>query len=287
MELYELKNNLLENKTPNLPILFINSDSDYLVNSYINKIAQINKQTIQKISSLEEINNVKNNLFNTNCLFVLEFNKEVKDIDLSDLNIIIVSKENIDLNIDKVEFTPLEKWQIEDYVSILLPGINKENISWLCNKYQYDIFKLNIEANKIKLFNRVDQNDIFNKLYPDRSQLNINVFSLVNALVKKDFKTVKTIIRENNNINIFSLISNLINQFSLIINVKLSNQPNPYKLNLSEAQFKAIKFNSDKYTDEKLINIYKKLNNIDFDLKSGYLDLNSEYLLQYLINQIV
>lgn len=293
MELRELKDKLLNNDKINLPLTFINLENNFLVNSYIDKIAQnINKQT-KRLNSLEELNSIKNNLFYINYLFILELNNDQvlnKETIGNDLNLIIIYSKDVDTDIEKVIFTPLEKWQIEDYVSVSLPGVSKENILWLCNNFHYDMFKLKNEIVKIKIFNKVDQEYIFNKIYNDKADLtNINNFSFANTIVKKDLNEIKTILEHYNelDINNFSIIAILINQFHNMINVMLNKQANAYKLNLSEAQFKAIRINSNRYPNDKLINIYQKLNSMDFDLKSGFLDLSPNYLILYLINQIV
>ena len=92
---------------------------------------------------------------------------EKSDIkDIIDYNIILISDSKIDnLNIDSVEFKKLDNWQIEAYISKLIPGLNDIEISWLCKNSAYDLNRLDNEADKLNIFEVKDQKNIFKQMF--------------------------------------------------------------------------------------------------------------------------
>ena len=56
---------------------------------------------------------------------------------------------------------------------------------------------------------------------------------------------------------------------------------------MEERQFKAIQYNCNKYSDNKLIDIYEFLNGIDYRLKSGLLELTNKELVCYILAHVI
>ena len=66
-----------------------------------------------------------------------------------------------DIDIEYVSICKLAEWHLKDYMSIKLPGLKEEEIDWLIDITKKDIYRLENEANKIKLFPKEAQRSLF------------------------------------------------------------------------------------------------------------------------------
>ena len=296
MELKELKEKILNKSNIQFPLVFINSNNDFLLNEYLYGICKNLALNPHYVSSISELNDITSSMFyEDNFLFVYKPEKDVivKEEDVKDSKIIIIyeklPKEN---KIESVEFCKLENWMIEDYASTLLPGLTKQETDWLCKICKYNIERVSLECNKLSIFDKKKQSEIFQEIndsngYCDLNDLNI--FNLTNAVVKKDILTIKNIIKDIDNIDIegTGLVTIMLKQFLNIINIQMSKNISAEKLGMNERQFRAIQYNCNKYSNDELIDNYKFLNDIDYKLKSGLLEMTNKELVQYILNNIL
>lgn len=296
MELRELKEKILNKSTIQFPLVFISSNNDFLLNEYLYSISKNLALKLRYISSISELNDITSSMFyDDDLLFVYKAEKDiiVKEEDVKDNKVIIIyeklPKEN---KIESVEFCKLENWMIEDYASTLLPGLTKQETNWLCKICKYNIERVNLECQKLSIFNKQEQQKTFQEIndsngYCDLNDLNI--FNLTNAIVKKDILTTKNVIKDIDNIDIegTGLVTIMLKQFLNIINIQMGKNISAENLGMSEKQFRAIQYNCNKYSNDELINNYKFLNNIDYKLKSGLLEMTNKELVQYILNNIL
>ena len=296
MELKELKEKILNKSNIQFPLVFINSNNDFLLNEYLHAISKNLSLNLRYISSISELTDITSSMFyNDDLLFVYKPEKDtiVKEEDVKNNKIIIIYDKLPEENkIESVEFCKLENWMIEDYASTLLPGLTKQETDWLCKICKYDIERVGLECQKLSVFNKQEQQKIFQEIndsngYCDLNDLNI--FNLTNAIVKKDILTIKNIVKDIDNIDIegTGLVTIMLKQFLNIINIQIGKNLSAEKLGMSEKQFRAIQYNCNKYSNDELINNYKFLNNIDYKLKSGLLEMTNEELVQYVLNNIL
>lgn len=294
MELSELKSKLLNKEKILLPLLFINEDeSEFLIKSYIKEIANVNKLEVKEIATLKEMLDIQNDVFfNNDYLFIYRVNKN-DIINVDDLtNIILINEDKLDLNINTVKFNKLLEWQIEDYVKVLLPGLDKAEISWLCKICKYDILRLTNEANKLNIFDKKDQEKIFQLINSENGYCDLNeltVFNLTNAITKKDYVTIHKVFRDIDNIDVegTGVVTLLLNQFKNIINIQLNPRANATSLGMSEKQFRAIQYNCNKYSSKELVDMYEFLTGIDYKLKMGDLEMTNNELNTYILSHIL
>ena len=296
MELKELKEKILNKSNIQFPLVFIGSNNDFLLDEYLYGISKNLALKLHYISSIGELNDITSSIFyNDDLLFVYKPEKDVivKEDDVRNSKIIIIyeklPKEN---KIDSVEFCKLENWMIEDYASTLLPGLTKQKTDWICKICKYNIERVNLECEKLSIFDKKKQSEIFKEIndsngYCDLNDLNI--FNLTNAIVKKDILTIKNIIKDIDNIDIegTGLVTIMLKQFLNIINIQMGKNVSAEKLGMNERQFRAIQYNCNKYSNSELINNYKFLNEIDYKLKSGLLEMTNKELVQYILNNIL
>ena len=300
VELKELKEKIL-NKSLNFDLLIFKYESDtWLVNQYINEISKILDLKINYVEDLETLGNVSGDFFfggtsnELNVLWLEELKTNIPNRE--DLKKSIIKCNKIDKDIEKelskyiVNFPKLVEWQIRDYAEKQLQGMKADAIQWLCGLIGDDIYRLDNEVDKITIFDEKDRMNIFLALNNDGcySDLNnFNIFNSINAIVKRDFKTIVGILRIRDTIDLepVGLVTLLTRQFKNLIDIQMGNNPTPEKLNMNPNQFKAIKYNCGKYSSERLIYIYDLLTGIDYRLKSGLLD--NDKIIDYVLCNIM
>lgn len=297
MELAELKQKINSGVSIGLPLIFIGKDNAYIMKTYIDAIAKNNFLKVLNINSLKEIDDLENSMFkeeNYLYLYHLNKNESLDENALLDKPIIIISENDIkSKSIEAVTFSKLLEWQIEAYVQTLLPGMNALEVNWLCKNAKYDLYRLDNEANKINIFEKKDQENIFKEISDENGYADINeltIFNLSNSIIKKDILGVKSVMKDIDNIDIegTGLVTILLKNFFTIINIQTNPHASAEKLNISEKQFKYLQYyQCNKYSTDELINIYAFLTTVDYKLKSGLLEMDNKQLVVYILSNII
>ena len=289
MTLQELKNKILQKEIISLPLIFIKNDSDFLVNQYINAIAENNKLRKVEIDNIVDAYSIINSFdYNKDILFVYKTEEIITEDTIKDLPIIVVyNKLPKDFSLSYINFDSLKEWQIEDYVKVEVPGLKDEEIKWLCEVTKYNIDRLTLECEKINCFEKQEQEKIFELInnkngYEDLT--NYSVFSLTNAILRKDFVTLKRVLKDLGNIEVTALgvINLLMKQFYLTLSIQTNHKITAENLGITEKQYKAIQ-----YSNEELIDIFDFLTSLDYRLKTGLLNISNKNLIQYIIYNII
>ena len=297
MELRELKNKILAQEALSFPLLFINYDNDYLIKSYVKKIAENNSLTIKEIESIKEMVDIESGMFKeADYLYIYNLNKDenLSKEQLKDYKIILISDtDRKDSDIEKVVFNKLENWQIEAYVQTLLPGLDNQEVSWLCKNAKYDIWRLDNEASKLNIFDKKDQSKILMAINDDNGYVDLNeltIFNLSNAIMNKDMLGIKKVVEDIDNIDVegTGLVTILLKNFLNIINIQTNSKATAQSLGMSEKQFRYLQYNQcNKYSNEEWFNIYNFLTDIDYKLKSGLLEMTNNQLNYYVLSHII
>lgn len=297
MELRELKNKILAQEALSFPLLFINCDNDYLIKSYVKKIAENTSLTIKEIESIKEMVDIESGMFQeVDYLYIYKLNKDdnLSKEQLKDYKIILISDtDRKDSDIEKVVFNKLENWQIEAYVQALLPGLDNQEVSWLCKNAKYDIWRLDNEASKLNIFDKKDQSKILMAINDDNGYVDLNeltIFNLSNAIMNKDMLGIKKVVEDIDNIDVegTGLVTILLKNFLNIINIQTNSKATAQSLGMSEKQFRYLQYNQcNKYSNEELFNIYNFLTDIDYKLKSGLLEMTNNQLNYYVLSHII
>ena len=281
MDIKELKKRIVDNTLDDTVLILKYQDNKYLCYHYIDNICK--NKGLQKayIDSLSEINN-KDNLFEeeSKYLYVLDVEKLTENVDPELKNVIIVCKEVPDnLTIDYIDITKLVSWQIEDYVKLRLPGLDDKERKWLCEVCKYDIYRLDNECIKLEIFNTAGQKMIFKEINQENGYVDLNpltIFNFTNALLKKDYNSLKMILSDLENIDVEAtgVVTIMIKQLKNIIDVQLNPKNTAATLGVTPKQFNFIKYNVGKFKDSQLINMFEFLTDIDYRLKTGQLTLD-------------
>ena len=159
--------------------------------------------------------------------------------------------------------------------------ISQSDVKLIIDKVKYDLANIISECDKLMMY-KDENKKITTKDIEDVVIDNIedNIFSLTNAIIDKDIKRV---------INIYNdlllmgeepikLIVMIANQFRLILQVKLMVK-NGYKerdmaSEIGEHPYRVKLASNARFTIKELITYIKKLQKLDYDIKSGNIDKN-------------
>lgn len=297
MKLKDLKNKIKSKSYIPLPLIFNAYNNDFLINEYLYGIEQNMHLNAIYVRNIQEINDIINSMFyDESYLFIYKADKDIliKRNDLRTDKVIIIYEEKSpkETDIEQVDFCKLENWMIEEYAFSLLPGLNKQESNWLCKICNYNIERISLECQKLKIFKSKEQEELFNLIIKENGYYDLScngLYDLNNSIIKKDILGIKSVIKDLDNIDLssMSLISILLKNFFNIINIQMSRNIDANKLEITEKQFKALKYNTNKYSNDKLISIYRFLNSIDSKLKNGYLNIDNKEQIYYILNNIL
>lgn len=297
MKLKDLKNKIKSKSYIPLPLIFNAYNNDFLINEYLYGIEQNIHLNAIYVRNIQEINDIISSMFyDESYLFIYKADKDtlIKRNDLRTDKVIIIYEEKSpkETDIEQVDFCKLENWMIEEYAFSLLPGLNKQESNWLCKICNYNIERISLECQKLKMFEPKEQEELFNLIIKENGYYDLScngLYDLNNSVIKKDILGVKSVIKDLDNLDLsnMSLISILLKNFFNIINIQMNRNIDANKLEITEKQFKALKYNTNKYSNDKLISIYRFLNSIDSKLKNGYLDIDNKEQIYYILNNIL
>ena len=285
MTLENLKTLILnkEGNKINLPIIFkCDENTDFILKDYIKEIATLKDLNIKIIFGLDEITE---QLFNNNLLYVLK-SDSVDTNTILNKNIVVISKKIKEKSNLIIEVPQLASWQIADYIKTRIPTLSEEAVNCLSN--YTNLYKLDLELQKLELFSGSECDTIFNDLininnYEDL--ITTTNYEFASMIIKKDLGSLKTALRAKKEIEPFSLVNILIKNFRQMIEVTFNQHSTPESLNINQKVFNAIKFNAKRYSSQELITDYKFLLNLDFLVKSGNLLTNN--LLDYVVSNLI
>lgn len=314
MELEKLKTKILDKSITETFFVFRYEDSKFIAKQYAKEIAKLKGKSIAMIDSISECN--VDDLFggiDYSTMYILDVDKlEISSLDDYTMQSILdngisliiicnkIDNENspIGTGMDTlfsldviVDFPKLLAWQVLDYMKVK-SALNEVELKWLQDITKNDIYRIENELNKIIIFDKSKQEDIFNKINQENgySDLNsFNIFNLTNAILKRDLKTVRDILKGVDNIDVepMGLVTIMYNNIKNIINIQLNPNATAESLNMQPKQFNAIRYNCGKYTSSQLLNMFDFLTTIDSRLKNGKLQFTDRQFIDYIICSIM
>lgn len=294
MLIKDLKESIV-NKTINKDmIIFLISDNNFIAKQYIREISNIFNLDINNV---DEVPKVVNDIFGTSIDVINVFETDLLEkIQPQELLYVITKKVSDEVKDNYngyiVNVPKLEEWQIKDYAYSLAEGVPEEYLAQLCEVCKYDIYKIDNELKKLKVFDVEDRGKIFKQMLDDNMYSDLtkhNIFDLSNAIIRKDIPALIKLYKQIDNIDYepIGLITTLYNNFKNIVNIQLSRNPTPQSCNLSEKQFWAIKkYSCGYYTSNQLTSILCFLTNIDKKIKTGEI-FTDDRLTDYVISHII
>ena len=304
MTIQQLKQQIESNTVTDAPLIFKDDENMFLSNQYIEAISKSRGLTINYIESLSEVIDTGFDFFASTideqalCLNVLHAPVyEWGYYDISRVtNLIVVVTKFADKDIEKklsdyiVVMPKIEDWQIKDYVFSICEGVDHKDLEWLINLCGKNLLRLQNELDKITLFSVPERKYLFDSFIRDGAVDDLtsyNIFNFTNAIVSKDFVTLKSIYKqiEQADITDFFLLSVLLKNIRNIILVQLNSNPTPETTGLDSKQLYAIKRIPKVYSPEQLVKIFTFLCDIDRQVKKG--ELPAPLVVDYLTTKIL
>lgn len=276
MDIRELKNKIETKTITDDPLILKYEDNSFICDQYANAIADIRNLKTLRINSLSDITNDED-MFGTavEYLYIYDVEKLQENVTAEDKNLIVICKNLPDnLTIDYIDIPKIIPWQIEDYVKMRLPGLNENQIKWLCDISKYDIYRLNNECKKLEIFTPATQDLVFGQLNNENAYCDLNsltIFNFTNAVMKKDLNVIHNVLTDLKYIDIegSGLITIFHSQFKRLIDIQFNPRATAESLGMNPKQFNAIKYNVGRFTNDQLVNIFEFITGLDQRLKSG------------------
>lgn len=304
MIIEELKKQIEDKNISSDLMIFKYKDSKFLVEQYIQHIARIKNVDITYVhdinSILQDSGSIFSNILDEYAPRLNVLYSEVYiwgKVDIAKLkDTIIVTTKFEDSDVEKyfsdsiVTFPQLEDWMIRDYVLSVLEGVPPQDTEKLISLCGSNIYRLENEIDKIRLFRADEQRYLFNSMLVDGALEDLssyNIFNFTNALISKDVNSLKSIYKELNNVDVneFGLLTILLKNFRNMILVQLSSNPTPENTGLDGRQLYAIKKIPKVFSNTDLVRVYEFLLELDSKIKQG--ELPTEFLIDYIIVNIM
>lgn len=303
MEIQELKDKIESKNTTDLFVIFQCKDCNFVADQYIHEIARQQNKSIEYLESLDNIVSSAKDIFgiseiNSDSIRVyscesFEFVKE----DLKRENNLFIVTKKVDKNSEKVfqdyivDVPKLELWQIKDYVYSNLEGIEPKKLDWFIEVCQQDIYRIDNEMSKLKMFNSNERKYLFDSMINDgcfRDVSTFNVFNITNAVTSKDINLLYGALKEVKSFDAepLGVVTLLYQGFKKLMQVWLAKNPTPENTGLKSNVIYAINKSPRVYSKEQLIRCFLEMTDIDRKLKTGNL-CDMKNLIDYCVCKVL
>lgn len=298
MTVMDLKNYITNNLLPSDFMIFIRKNNSFLADQYLKALGKLSPGGLTKISSIyEPIQSSLALLTASNTLNVLTvdtFDERAEDYGQFENTIVVCDQvdKSITKNVDKyiIEFPKLEDWQIFDYAKTLCSGLDTDEINWLINATGGCLERLVNELDKVSIFDKHNQKEIFNSIMfdPQSDLYTTDLFKIVNALVEGDTRTLFEFISHNDyeSLDPVVLANRATTSLKNIILVSQNPALSAEDCGISAGQHRFIKYNYRSINLEAAKVKLKFLVNFDLDLKTSKLDMSKRDMLSYLLSHL-
>ena len=306
MDIVELKQAVSDGTLGSDFLVLVCDGNQFLANQYINELCRTTARAKNVISSIYSLN--------TALSLVMDYSETVNVVktdvfeekaeDYSEFENIIVICNKVDKKIEKavskymVKMPKLVDWQIKSYIKFCCPGLSDPAVDWLYNLIGNDLYRLQVELDKIKIFKPEDQEQVFSELANDQfvDMFRANIFNLKNELVSGKLNELPQFMtfRETSGIAALQLTSILLNEFKKALFISQNSGLTAADLEglfgITSKQYYAIKKAYQYFPAWKLQENIELLSNIDLRLRTGRLDMTGlpkTFLLDYIMFKVV
>ena len=303
MNLIELKNSIEQKTVGDNLIIFVYEDVPFIADQYIREISKIKEKKIQYLESIDSIGKNTNDIFGMmelddglkvyRCKEIETLSERIK----YESNLFIIVNKIKDKKIEAefesyiVKIPKLEGWQLKDYMYSVAEGVDRKHLDWLIQASGEDIYRLENELDKFRLFATTEQNYLFNDMLLDGAFVDLssfNVFNITNAVTSRDYDTLRNALKEIKSFDAepLGVVTLLYNGFRKLIQVWLAKNPTPENTGLKSGMIYAIKNQPRVFNQKQLLDSFLLLTDIDRMLKTGTL-CDIKYLVDYVICRVM
>lgn len=297
MTLMELKKSITDKIVPSEFMIFVSKECPFLASQYVKTLGDLAVGGINKINSIYEPQRSSILLLTEsegvlNVLYTDTFDERAEDYSQFENTVVVcdqVTKE-IDKAVENyvIKFPKLEDWQICDYAKTICQGVEESELMWLVQASGNSIERVVNELDKVALFGKNEQNEIFAAIRfdPQTDLYNTDLFAIVNALVEGDLPVLYDFINHDGwEIHEpVMLVNRALTSLKNIIIISQNPNVKADDCGVSAGQFKFIKYKYRSLNVEAAKQKLKFLANFDLMLKTSQLDLNKRDMLSYVIS---
>lgn len=298
MELYELKQAILDNNIPNL--LIFTGEEGKLIDIYIDKIAETKKIEARSIDDITFYLNMKTqkNLFKQDISYTVIRNDTSIFQKEAQWSLLEKVKDTLVLVFTKLDkstkfykhfkdrIVSFDKMKPEHIKASLMKKLQDNNmqiqqkyVDWLISNCSNDYGRCLNELDKILIFNDDPRNaeELFKQFARDNAfhyDIPDCIFDFSNAFIIRDVKKVYDIYEDLKQTSDGPLVvfTVLYNSFKNILLVQSANKPTADNLGMSPKQFNAIRFKTGKYSTKELSKILLLISELDRKIKLGQVE---------------
>lgn len=299
MTLIDLKNFINNKIVPSDFMIFVNKECPFLANQYVKALSELSIGGINKINSIYEPQQSSIMLLATptealNVLITDTFDERSEDYTQFENTIVVCEQVSKDIakNVEKhvIKFPKLTEWQIFDYAKTICPNIDADDLLWLVKATDNDIDRVINELDKVALFHKKEQKEVFAALRFDQQSglYKADLFDIVNALVLGDQAVLFDFVKHNGwDIHEPVVLANrALSSLKNIILIVRNPQLSAADLGVSPGQYNFIKSRYRSLNVEAVKYKIKFLSNFDLLLKTSQLDLDKRDMLSYLMSNL-
>ena len=284
MEIADLKKRITDNQLNDIFIVFKYTDNKFLPKQYIDKISEVTGKTIEYIDDISPL--MQKSMFSVpSTNLKVHYCEELKDIPVETSNLIIVTKKCP--SDDHVVVVPkLEVWQIKDYLYSRCEGAEEKQLNYLFKACEQNIYKIQSESDKIKIFDSVSRKYIIDELFSNGQLPRDNVetiFDFTTALLNRDLNKMAVIYENIDNLDIepLGVVTILYKNLKNMILVGFQQNPTEANTGIPSKQIWGIQQSLKNQTADRILKMFHIVDDIDYKLKNG--ELPAEHILNYTV----
>ena len=294
MTLMELKKSIEAQNIPDDFMIFLCSENSFIADQYIDAICEINNLVKTRINTLQDqASALSLVLESTDELKVMKVDTfEEALIDYSDLKNTVVVCNKIDKKVKSlvedyiIEVAKLADWQIKSYIKFICPVLNDDELDWLYQATEGNIYKMINEVDKIKLFPVPEQRSVLDaiRFSPDSDLYSVSIYDLADAIIRNNKPFVLDFLRHKNiNFDLMQIVGATLQKVKNIILVTQNSGKTASEIGINDKYMYRLRKDWYGFPESRLKALLEFLSSIDLKLKTGSLDMSKEAQIDYFI----
>lgn len=294
MTLIDLKKSIEAQNIPDDFIIFLCSENSFIADQYVDAICEINNLVKTRINTLQDqASALSLVLDSTDELKIMKVDTfEEALIDYSGLKNTIVICNKIDKKVKPlvedyvIEIAKLADWQTKSYIKLICPVLNDDELDWLYQATNGDVYKMINEVDKIKLFPVPEQKSVLDaiRFSPDSDLYSVSIFDLADAIIRNNKPFVIEFLKhENLNFDLMQIVGATLQKVKNIILVTQNSGKTASELGINDKYMYRLRKDWSGFPESRLKMLLEFLSSIDLKLKTGSLDVPKEAQIDYLI----
>ena len=294
MTLMDLKKSIEAKNIPDDFMIFLCSENSFIADQYVDAICEINNLVKTRTNTLQDqASALSLVLGSTDELKVMKVDTfEEALIDYSGLKNTIVICNKIDKKVKPlvedyiIEIAKLADWQTKSYIKLICPVLDDDELDWLYQATNGDIYKMINEVDKIKLFPASEQRSVLDaiRFSPDSDLYSVSIFDLADAIIRNNKPFVlEFLMHKNINFDLMQIVGATLQKVKNIILVTQNSGKTASEIGINDKYMYRLRKDWNGFPESRLKALLEFLSSIDLKLKTGSLDMSKEAQIDYFI----